>query len=167
MYSVWLVFQCGFYMWAIDQRINSMNHLKDITLTLPGSFSSFGTFREVWPFEIHYNFCPSNTATVLVVPLSLLILLIIDIVIIKSSLVNRSFFNLFVVLEAVIIAGSCACPLGCFKHGQLDPQLASQLDPNSNPNLIRVGVQVGVSCLNAKLCGTILISTPPQLRLPN
>ena len=45
--------------------------------------------------------------------------------------------------------------LGCFKHGQLDPQLASQLDPNSNPNLIRVGVQVGVSCLNAKLCGTI------------
>ena len=49
--------------------------------------------------------------------------------------------------------------LGCFKHARLDLQLVPQLSPNStstqsiniliNPNLNRVGVRVGVQCLNA------------------
>ena len=43
-------------------------------------------------------------------------------------------------------------PIGWFKDLQLDLQLEPQLNPNSNFNLTkfdRVGVQVGVRCLNA------------------
>ena len=52
--------------------------------------------------------------------------------------------------------------IGCFKHLQLDLQLVPQLDPNSIsqfPNLARVGVQVGVACLNAFYFHTISTST--------
>ena len=34
-------------------------------------------------------------------------------------------------------------PLGCFKDARFDLQLVPQLNPNSNPNLTWVGVQVG------------------------